>query len=197
MTRVKPERVTAVGLGKTVRTLSRRLGRGGGTTLPGYLAQKLDPALVSDLMADIPCGSIVVSGTNGKTTTCRIIAAALRAGGFAPIHNHEGSNLDQGVATTLLAHTDPLGRLKVSDRSIGLIELDEGVFPQLLGQIRPRVVLLTNIFRDQMDRYIELDYLVDLWRLGLAHLPSETVLVLNADDPLMASIASDVPNPAI
>jgi len=194
---VRPNRVIAVALGKIVRTVIRRLGWGGGTTLPGFLAQKIDPGLVPDLTAQIPQGVIMVSGTNGKTTTCRMIAAVLRAVGLVPIHNHEGSNLPQGLATTLLAHTDPLGRLKVTEQSIGLLELDEGAFPQVLGQVRPGVVLLTNIFRDQLDRYFELDYLAALWRRGLKQLPPEAILVLNADDPLMASLGSEFPNPVI
>jgi UDP-N-acetylmuramyl tripeptide synthase len=197
MAAVKLKRILAVAVGKTVRTGIRRLGRGGGTTLPGFLAQKIDTTLVSDLVADIPCGVILVSGTNGKTTTCRMIAAILSTAGFTLIHNHEGSNLHQGLATTLLAHTDPLGRLKVTEQTIGLLELDEGVFPQVLNPIHPRVVLLTNIFRDQLDRYFELDYLAELWRRGLKKLPPETVLVLNADDPLVASLSSDVSNPIV
>lgn len=186
-------RAAAVSTGKTARFLSRGLGRGGGTTLPGYLAGRIDPALVPGLARGIPNGSVLVTGTNGKTTTTRVLAGAVRRAGLEVITNPEGSNLLAGIATALLIRTDRWGRLAVSPSAVGVFEVDEGAFRPAVGALGPRLVVITNLFRDQLDRYFEVDFVAQLWRRALHHLPPSATVVLNADDPQVAYLGEDLP----
>jgi UDP-N-acetylmuramyl tripeptide synthase len=161
--------------------LSRLAGQGGGTTLPGKLLATVDPGAVSALAARLPLGSAVVSATNGKTTT-----AALAAGILSPrlqlAHNSSGANLVSGVASTLLA---------AREAELGLFEVDEGAFPDVARRIRPRAVCLGNLFRDQLDRYGELEQIAERWRTAVRELPQESVLVVNADDPQVGDLATE------
>lgn len=192
-----PTRALAVNVGKGARWLSRRLGRGGGTTLPGLLAEKLDPSMLPSLAAAIPNGNILITGTNGKTTTTRILADALRRNGLEPITNREGSNLLRGLATTLLSYTDGWGNLQVPANAIGVLEIDEGALPQVVRVIEPRLLVFTNLFRDQLDRYFEVDYVAHLWSRALKDVPATVPIVLNADDPQVAYLGEGVENPVI
>jgi UDP-N-acetylmuramyl tripeptide synthase len=185
-------RAVAVGTGKTLRTVSRRLGRGGGTTMPGDLAARIDPGLPASLAAGLPNGCVLVTGTNGKTTTTRILADAARRAGLAVITNPEGSNLLNGIATALLVHTDHLGKLQVPDSAIGVFEVDEGALSPAIEALQPRLVVITNLFRDQLDRYFEVDFVATLWQRSLRRLPASATLVLNADDPQVAYLGEDV-----
>ena len=186
-------RAAAVCTGKTARVLSRALGRGGGTTLPGHLAEKIDPGLVRDLAQAIPNGTVLVTGTNGKTTTTRILAGAIRGAGLEVITNPEGSNLLRGIATALLLRADRWGRLAASPSAIGVFEVDEGAFRPAIAALSPRLVVITNLFRDQLDRYFEVDFVAQLWRRALQQLPPTTTVVLNADDPQVAYLGEDLP----
>ena len=185
-------RAAAVAAGKTARVVSRALRRGGGTTLPGQLAGRIDPALVHDLGQAIPNGSVLVTGTNGKTTTTRILAGAMRGAGLEVITNPEGSNLLPGIATALLLRTDRRGRLAASPSAIGVFEVDEGAFRPAVAALSPRLVVITNLFRDQLDRYFEVDFVAQLWRQALQRLPPTTTVVLNADDPQVAYLGADL-----
>jgi lipid II isoglutaminyl synthase (glutamine-hydrolysing) len=187
----------AVTVGKAARRTVRRLGRGNGTAIPGMAAMAIDARLLAGLAAEIRRGAVIVTGTNGKGTTCRMLSAAMQASGLQPILNAEGSNQVTGLVTTLLAHASRSGRLPADDRAIGLFEVDEGSLPEILPQVSPAAVVFTNIFRDQMDRYIELDYLTRRWKQCLRSLPADTTLVLNADDPRLAYLASELDNPKI
>jgi UDP-N-acetylmuramyl tripeptide synthase len=184
--RVELPQIAAVNVGKEVRRLTRALGRGGGTSLPGLLAERIDPRLVSTLSAELPNGCVVVTGTNGKTTTTRILAEAVRRFGWSALSNREGANLLRGVATVLLDHADRAGRLRVPRDGIGVFEIDEGTLPAAVTALRPRLVVITNLFRDQLDRYFEVDFVARLWARALADLPAGATLVLNADDPQVA-----------
>ena len=188
----RPARIAAVNLGKQTRWLTRALGRGGGTSLPGLLAERIDPGLVASLSADLPHGCVLVTGTNGKTTTTRILADAAQRFGWNVLSNREGSNLSRGVATVLLQHVDRMGRLRVPPETLGLFEIDEGALPTAITSLRPRLVVFTNLFRDQLDRYFELDFVAHLWREALPKLPSYSTLVLNADDPQIAYLGEGV-----
>lgn len=170
-------------------TLSKRLGLGGGTALPGLVAGRLDPDLMSHLAGQIPHGVILVTGTNGKTTTSGMLAAILRAGGFLPLQNRTGSNLLRGLTTTLMSEAGRDARLRPAGQRIGVFEVDEAVLPLAIPRTRPRAVLINNLFRDQLDRYGEVDTVRTLWQETVAALPDETVLILNADDPAVASLA--------
>lgn len=168
--------------------LSRGLGRGGGTSLPGKVLLRLRPGAVGELAADIPHGLALISATNGKTTTSRLVAAAARAAGWDPVANPSGANLLSGVATALLE--DARGG---HPSEIGLFEVDEAALPAVAAQTHPRVVLLMNLFRDQLDRYGELETIAERWAAMIAALPADTRVVVNADDPAVCDLARDRP----
>jgi lipid II isoglutaminyl synthase (glutamine-hydrolysing) len=171
-------------LARLMRAASRRLGRSGGTTAPGRLMLRLAPDALRRLSRDLEAGSVLVSATNGKTTTAAMIAAALARDGHPVVHNRAGSNMAWGVATALL----DAGR---APRQIGLFEVDEAWLPRVAGEVGPRVLLLCNLFRDQLDRYGELELLADRWAELVRELNGRARFVLNADDPLVADLGRD------
>ena len=166
---------------RAVGALSRRSGRGGGTTLPGRLLVRMEPDAIERLAARLDRGSIVVSSTNGKTTTAGMISGILRADGRTPIHNRAGSNMHWGVATALLEQSG----------DEGLFELDEAWLPRVAPELRPRLLVLGNLFRDQLDRYGELERLADEWAELVRRLEGSCEFALNADDPLIADLGRD------
>jgi lipid II isoglutaminyl synthase (glutamine-hydrolysing) len=166
---------------RAVGAMSRRSGRGGGTTLPGRLLVRMEPDAIERLAAQLQRGSIVVSSTNGKTTTAGMIAGILRADGRIPIHNRAGSNMHWGVATALLEQSG----------DEGLFELDEAWLPRVAPQLHPRLLVLGNLFRDQLDRYGELERLADEWARLVRRLEGSCEFALNADDPLIADLGRD------
>jgi UDP-N-acetylmuramyl tripeptide synthase len=158
--------------------LSRLAGRGGGTTLPGKLLWKLDPGAIDALARRLPQGSVAVSATNGKTTTAAMAAEILRPG-VRVAHNDSGANLVSGVASSLL---------RARGAELGLFEVDEGALPEVTRRLRPKALLLGNLFRDQLDRYGELELVAARWREAVAALP-DALLVVNGDDPQVGSLA--------
>jgi UDP-N-acetylmuramyl tripeptide synthase len=169
---------------KTAAKLSRLLGRGGGHALPGVIAERLDPHLAQKLAAGLPKGVILVTGTNGKTTTTKLIAAALEASGERVLTNSTGSNLKRGVTSALIGAADLSGRI---DATVGLFEVDEASLRQVAPDLQPDHIVVLNLFRDQLDRYGELDTTAALIGQGIA--ATKAHLYLNADDPLVASLA--------
>jgi UDP-N-acetylmuramyl tripeptide synthase len=167
---------------RAVAALSRLVGAGAGMTVPGKLLSKLDPGAIDKLAARLPAGTAVLSATNGKTTTAAMTAEILRPR-FRLAHNRSGANLVSGVASTLLA---------AGGAELGLLEVDEAALPEVMRRIRPRAVLLGNLFRDQLDRYGELELIAERWRAAVAALPQSTVVVLNADDPQVGSLGAGV-----
>jgi lipid II isoglutaminyl synthase (glutamine-hydrolysing) len=167
--------------------LSRLAGAGGGTTLPGKLLWKLDPGAIDALAARLPHGAAVVSATNGKTTTTAMAAEILEPR-FRLAWNRSGANLVSGVASTLLARRDA---------ELGLLEVDEGALPEVVRRVRPRAVLLGNLFRDQLDRYGELELIADRWREATTALPEGTALVVNGDDPQVGDLSSGRPEAVV
>jgi UDP-N-acetylmuramyl tripeptide synthase len=151
-------------------------------TVPGKLLSKLDPGAIDKLAARLPAGAACVSATNGKTTTSAMAAEILRPR-FRLAHNRSGANLVSGVASTLLS---------AGDAELGLLEVDEGALPEVLRRVRPRAVLLGNLFRDQLDRYGELELIAERWRTAVDALPASTVVVLNADDPQVGSLRGGI-----
>jgi lipid II isoglutaminyl synthase (glutamine-hydrolysing) len=167
---------------RAVAGLSRLVGAGAGMTVPGKLLSKLDPGAIDKLAARLPAGTAVVSATNGKTTTSAMAAEILRP--FHSLaHNRSGANLVSGVASTLLAS---------DGAELGLLEVDEAALPEVIRRVRPRAVLLGNLFRDQLDRYGELELIAERWRAAVSGLPDDTVVVLNADDPQVGSLGGTV-----
>lgn len=169
---------------RAVGGLARAAGRGGGTSLPGKVLMRLEPQAIRALAGRLPEGSVAISATNGKTTTAAIVAAILERRGTRLVHNRAGANMAGGIASTLLdaARGDGI------DGELGLFEVDEFWLPQLAAELEPRAVLLGNLFRDQLDRYGELETIADRWAEVVAALPPQTRLVLNADDPLVADL---------
>ena len=167
---------------RAVAALSRLAGAGGGTTVPGKLVSVLDPGAVDRLAARLPAGVAAVSATNGKTTTTGMAAEILRSR-FRLAHNRAGANLLSGVASALLA---------AGGAELGLLEVDEGALPEVTRRVRPRAVCLGNLFRDQLDRYGELELVAARWRAAVDELPDGTVVAANADDPLVASLAAGI-----
>ncbi len=159
-------------------TLSRFAGRGGGTTLPGKLLWKLDPGAIDRLAGRLRDGSVLVSATNGKTTSTAMVAEILRP--FERVaHNSSGANLVSGVASTLLDS---------ATADLGLFEVDEAALPEVARRVRPKALLLGNLFRDQLDRYGELEIVAARWRDAVAALP-DARLVVNGDDPQVGELA--------
>jgi lipid II isoglutaminyl synthase (glutamine-hydrolysing) len=174
---------TEIGLARLAGTVSRAAGRGGGTTLPGKLLWHVDRGAVDTLVAGLREGCAIVSATNGKTTTGAMAARVLRRDRRLA-WNQSGANLASGVTSTLL---------RSRDADLGLFEVDEFALPELLRRLRPRVVALGNLFRDQLDRYGELEHIAERWRGAVDELPDETMLVVNADDPVVADLADGRP----
>jgi lipid II isoglutaminyl synthase (glutamine-hydrolysing) len=180
--------MTALGVkvvaARAAGALSRRTGRGG-TSLPGKLLMRLEPHAISRLSARLHRGSAVISATNGKTTTAAMVAGILERAGARLVHNRAGANMAGGVATALLDGP--------RDADTGLFEVDEFWLGQVVEELRPRALLLANLFRDQLDRYGELDTIADRWALVAA--TTEAALVLNADDPTVADLGRDHDSP--
>ncbi|HEY0755536.1 MAG TPA: MurT ligase domain-containing protein [Ktedonobacteraceae bacterium] len=174
--------------GRAAGALSRRLHLGGGTSIAGIVAQRLYPDIIEHLSTQFQQGSILVTGTNGKTTTSGFIAAILSDAGLRVWRNREGSNLLQGIAGALVIRTLPNGKLRRSGQAISIFEVDEAVMPQAVQTIPTHVAVFTNLFRDQLDRYGEVDSVLEHWKRAISALPASTTLVLNADDPTIADL---------
>ena len=172
---------------RAVGRLSRLAGRGGGTTIPGKLLWKLDPSAVDKLAARLPLGSALISATNGKTTTAAM-AARILGGGIRLAHNGSGANLVSGVASTLL---------DADGAQLGLFEVDEAALPEVVERVHPRAVCLGNLFRDQLDRYGELEHVAAGWRDAVAKLPADAALVVNGDDPQVGELGRERPGATV
>jgi len=171
---------------ETARAISQITKRGSGSALPGLVAQKVDPAIITKLSDMLPGGVILITGTNGKTTTAKMVAGILEAAGHKVIYNFSGSNLSRGIASFLIQHTNFWGTKMTGD--IGLFEVDEATMPEILALVRPKAIVVTNLFRDQLDRYGEVDKTAQIIGKSLALAP-EAKIILNADDPLVASLS--------
>jgi UDP-N-acetylmuramyl tripeptide synthase len=171
---------------KAVGALARRAGRGGGTSLPGKVLTRLEPHAIGLLAARLEHGNVVISATNGKTTTAAMVASILERTGSRLVHNRAGANMAGGVASALADASRRGGRALDGDR--GLFEVDEFWLGPVVDELQPRALLLANLFRDQLDRYGELDTIADRWAVVVERRPAGTQLVLNADDPLVADL---------
>jgi UDP-N-acetylmuramyl tripeptide synthase len=163
--------------------LSRVAKRGGGTTIPGKALWKVDPGAIDRLAARLPLGAALMSATNGKTTTTAM-AAEILGRDRRLAWNRAGANLMSGVASALVS---------ARKADFGLFEVDEAALPEAVRRVRPRVVTLGNLFRDQLDRYGELEIVAERWREMIEALPSEATLVVNADDAVVADLADGRP----
>ena len=175
---------------KLARFAIRLLGRGG-TDFPGRLALKLCPDVLGKLAEGVTV--ILVTGTNGKTTTSRMIEQALTDSGISFFANRSGANLLSGVTAEFAMHATITGRCRYP---YALIEADEAALKAISKYVHARVLVITNVFRDQLDRYGEVTHTLENLRIGISHCP-DAVLCLNADDSLARSLADDVPNRVI
>ncbi|MGC1851804.1 MAG: MurT ligase domain-containing protein [Solirubrobacterales bacterium] len=166
---------------RAVGAASRASGKGGGTTLPGRLLLRLDRQAIARLGSVLDRGVTLISATNGKTTTAGMLATLLGAEGRTPVHNRAGSNMTWGIATALL---EQHGRE-------GLFEVDEAWLPRVAAELDPSLVVLGNLFRDQLDRYGEIEILAGEWARIVAERTGHTRFALNADDPLVADLGRD------
>lgn len=170
--------------GKLLLIITRLSGRGG-TTLPGRIALKIEPKLTSYLTSLLPSGTLLITGTNGKTTTSALVSGILKEAGSSCISNQSGSNLAWGVASSLLTRASLSGHLR---EDIAVMEVDEAALPGVTGSVKPRGITITNIFRDQLDRYGEVDHVLQKIKRGLDLQPQDGFEVINADDPSLTGI---------
>ena len=180
----------AVGVAKTVTASVRRLKLGAASVLPGEIARRIEPDLLSLLCQQPKQGVILVVGTNGKTTTSSLLRTILERSGARIAHNVTGANLINGLITALLENTNLFGRL---DADYAILEVDENVLPLVLQAVSPQYILGLNLFRDQLDRYGEVDTISQRWLSAIAPLPKETVVILNADDPTLSYLGQQLP----
>jgi lipid II isoglutaminyl synthase (glutamine-hydrolysing) len=180
----------SVGAAKTVTSLVRLLRLGAASVLPGEIARRLQPKALPMLFAQVRRGVILVVGTNGKTTTSLLLRTILERQGWRVAHNATGANLINGLVTTLLDNTNLLGQL---DADYAILEVDENVLPLVLRDCQPQYILGLNLFRDQLDRYGEVDTISRRWQNAIAPLPPETKVILNGDDPTLSHLGQQLP----
>ena len=175
--------------GKLSGQAIRLLGRGGGTAAPGLIANLIEPNILNKLTGKVRGGRIVVAGTNGKTTTSRMLANILEAADLRVIHNRSGSNLVRGISAAFAEQSSWTGEPR---GDIAVIESDEAAFPDVVQRVNPRLILLLNLFRDQLDRYGELDTIAGHWHKTLEALRPDQIVLVNGDDPALAAITEDL-----
>lgn len=173
----------AIILGRIIALLTRFFKIGGGSAAPGLYALRIEPRLVEKLAQKIP-KNIVITGTNGKTTTARMLAHLAQEAGIKVIRNHTGSNLERGIASALISNY----KLKTINYKLGIWELDEAAFNSVALNIKPDIIIFLNVSRDQLDRYGEVDKVVNDWCQTLAKLDPKTTVLINADEPDLAKL---------
>lgn len=189
MTATEQARFTlALAAGKAAGAASRMLGRGGGTSFPGSIARLIDPHVLQKVATASAADTVIVTGSNGKTTTCRMLAALAQASALKVTQNRTGSNLLQGVLSTAVRGADLRGRMNAQ---LLLLEVDEATVGDVVPEAEPSLFVVTNIFRDQLDRFGELYSMARMLQTVIEALPASATVVLNADDPLVASLAGD------
>ena len=192
----------AVIIARVITFLVRRLGLGAASVLPGAIALRLYPQLLSVLCNQISQGIILVCGTNGKTTTSLLIKNILKLQGYRVVHNETGANLVNGLVTALINQTNWRGQLTAE---YGILEVDENVLPLVVDTIKPKFILALNLFRDQLDRYGEVDNISQRWQQAILRskgcandqLNPDTIIILNGDDPTLAYLGKNLTQPVL
>ena len=187
-----PRLLTAIGAAKAAQFASRRLGTGGGSTIPGVVARRVDPKVLAKLSRRLSLGSAAITGTNGKTTTTGMVSKILATAGVGAVNNSTGANLVTGVTAALVSDAALSGR---PTSKMGLFEVDEASVPRVAEEAELKILAILNLFRDQLDRYGELAYTGKVVASAFASLPRDGSVVLNADDPLVASLGKSAANP--
>lgn len=197
------KKLALIWLGKIIALVSRALNIGAGSTWPGHVAFELEPQILPSLVDQLRKGVILIAGTNGKTTTAKMVKTILESGKWKDaqkrvpselksggvIHNETGANLLNGIMSALIAKASWLGEINTS---WAIFEIDEATLPLALKEFTPKIVVLLNLFRDQLDRYGEVDLIAEKWRNALVKLPSATIIILNADDPHIAFLGKNL-----
>ncbi|MEH2400746.1 Mur ligase family protein [Nostoc sp.] len=180
----------AVSVAKSVTFIVRSLRLGAASVLPGSIARRIEPRLLQLLSQQVKNGVILIAGTNGKTTTALLLCTILERKGYRIAHNSTGANLENGLISALLESTTLLGTLDVD---YAILEVDENIVPRVLTPLQPRIILCLNLFRDQLDRYGEVDTISKRWTKVISTLPAETVVIPNADDPTLSNLGQQLP----
>lgn len=179
----------AVSVAKSVTFGVRELRLGAASVLPGSIARRIEPQLLQLLSQQVKNGVILIAGTNGKTTTSLLLCEILQRQGYRVAHNSTGANLENGLMTALMENSNLLGKLDVD---YAILEVDENIVPLVLAPIQPKLILCLNLFRDQLDRYGEVDTISKRWTKAIATLPSSTIVVANADDPTICYLGQQL-----
>jgi UDP-N-acetylmuramyl tripeptide synthase len=178
----------ALAAGKAAARATQLAGRGGGTAITGMVARRVDPQILRKLVLDRGEPVVAITGSNGKTTTARFTAALLRGEGIEVSHNSAGANLVQGVTSLAVSYSSLRGRLP---NGVLVVEVDEGALPKVAPELAPRALLVTDLFRDQLDRFGEIYAVKDAIESVAAALPPDAALVVNGDDPMVAILAGE------
>ncbi|HEX9056251.1 MAG TPA: MurT ligase domain-containing protein [Ktedonobacterales bacterium] len=178
----------AITAGKLTGATGRVLRVGGGTSLPGVIARRIDPRVLRKVMDSTRARKVVICGSNGKTTTARMVAALARTAGQRVTQNRSGSNLLPGVTSVAVNGASLFGKL---DADLLIFEIDEATIRHAVPEIEPDAVIVNNLFRDQLDRYGELYSVANALETMIRHLPPDATVVLNGDDPMVANFAPD------
>jgi UDP-N-acetylmuramyl tripeptide synthase len=178
--------VLSIAAGKAAAYTTRLFGRGGGTAITGMVARSVDPEILDKLVRRAGVPVVAITGSNGKTTTARFTAALLRGEGIVVSHNSAGANLVQGVTSLAVGAADWRGRLP---DGVLVAEVDEGALPKVAPETMPRALLVTDLFRDQLDRFGEIYAVADAIESVALALPEDSALIVNADDPMVATLA--------
>ena len=182
--------------GRTAGALSRLTRRGGGTAVSGLVTSALDPDFVPDCLSQLH-STVAITGTNGKTTSTAALCALARDAGQPVLTNPTGSNLERGLAAALLPHVNWIGKVRHATHLRAILELDEWAFASLAPTVRPRVALFLNLFRDQLDRYGEVDRTAAAWQEAIDRLDPDATVVANADDPAVVAVARSHRGPVL
>mgnify|MGYP003326909424 FL=1 len=180
----------AVSIAKSVTFLVRLLRLGAASVLPGAIARRIEPRILQLLSQQVKHGVIIIAGTNGKTTTALLLCTILQRKGFRIAHNSTGANLENGLATALIDNANLWGKLNID---YAILEVDENIVPKVLKPLQPRIILCLNLFRDQLDRYGEVDSISKRWTKVISTLPETTVVIPNADDPTLSYLGQQLP----
>ncbi len=180
----------AVATAKTITRLVKSLKLGAASVLPGEIAKRFHPRLLDLLASQFKRGIILVVGTNGKTTTSLLLRQILENNGYKIIHNSTGANLINGLITCLITNSNLWGKLEAD---YGILEVDENILPLVLKQCLPTYILGLNLFRDQLDRYGEVDTISYRWQNAINPLNKDTFIILNGDDPTLCYLGQNLP----
>jgi lipid II isoglutaminyl synthase (glutamine-hydrolysing) len=177
-----------IAFGKSFSLISKKLNLGDGSTWPGHIALKQNPNFISDILKKSKTKVIIIAGTNGKTTTGRLITSIVRENRKTYLQNKSGANLLNGLASTLIRGVSTNGRL---NKDYLIFECDENALPQVIKETNPNFVICINLFRDQLDRYGEINSISKKWQKAFKDLTNKTTLILNADDPQIAFLSKN------